>query len=72
MGVFCDDDGVVGSRDAQWIQHLINVMFCLFRQYYLVVNISKSRTMTCQSGALRFGLSVEFKAQKCTGVGDAY
>ena len=30
LGVFYDDDGMVGLRDADWIQHSMNVLVGLF------------------------------------------
>ena len=40
LEVFYADDGMVGSRDAEWIQHLMNVLVGLFRRYGLTVNIT--------------------------------
>ena len=54
------------------MQHLMNVLVSLFRQYGLVANVAKSGTMTCQYGGLRLGMSEEAKALKCMGVGDSY
>ena len=71
LGAFYADDGMVGSRDPDWLQHVMNVLFGLFQMYGLAANVVKSRTMTCQLGALRPGMSEEAKALKCTGVGDS-
>ena len=58
LGVFYANDGMVGSRDVEWIQHLMNVLVGLLRQYGLVSNIAKSRMMMCQPDSLRLGMSV--------------
>ena len=52
LGVFYAGNGMVGSRDSDFLQHAMNVLVGLFRRYGLVSNVSKSRTMTCQPGAL--------------------
>ena len=30
LGVFYADDGMVGSRDSEWLHHLMNVLVGLF------------------------------------------
>ena len=72
LGAFCDDNGMVGSCNLDWLQHAMNVLVCLFRRYGLASNVAKSRTMTCQPGALRAGILEEAMALKRTGVGDLY
>ena len=62
LGVFYANDGMVGSRDAEWMQQLMNILVGLFRRYFLAANIAKSRTMRCQPGALRSGMSEDAKA----------
>ena len=57
LGVFYADESMVGSRDYEWLHHLMNVLVGLFRGYGLTSNVTKSRTMTCQTGALRSGMS---------------
>ena len=53
------DDGMIGSRDSDWLQSAINVLVGIFRRYGLSANIAKSCTMTCQIGALRTGVLEE-------------
>ena len=72
LGIFYADDGMVGSRDPDWMQHSMNVLVGLIQRYGLVSNINKSRAMMCQPVILRSGMSKEDKALKCTGVGDSY
>ena len=59
VGVFYADDGMVGLRDPNWLQHPMNFLFGLFRRFILAANATKSRTMTCQPGTLRTGISEE-------------
>ena len=72
LGLLYADYGMVGFRYHEWLQHSINVLVCLFRQYGLAANVTKSRTMTCQPRALRLGMSAEAKALECTEVVDSY
>ena len=72
MGVFNVDDSMVGSRDFDWLQHLMNVLVRFFRRYGLAGNISNSCTMTFQTGVLRSGKSEEDMERKYTGVGASY
>ena len=69
LGIFYSDYGMIGSREPDWLHHLMNVLVGLFWRYGLVANISKSGLMTCQLGALRSRMFVESKVLKCTGVG---
>ena len=62
LGVLYADDGMVGSRD----------LVGLFQRYGLAAKAAKSRSMTCQPGALKLGVSAESKALKCMGVVDSY
>ena len=50
----------------------MNVLVGLFQCYGLKANVSKSRTMTCQTIAIQLGMSEEVKALKCMGVVDLY
>ena len=72
LGVFYDNDGIVGSRNSEWLQHVMNVLVRLFRRYGLAANVGKSCTMTFYPGALRAGMPDEAMALKCTRVEDLY
>ena len=72
LKVFYADDSMIGSRDPDCLQHLMNVVVGLFWRYGLVSDVTKSHLMACQPGALRSGISVKAKSLKCTGVGDSY
>ena len=69
LGVFYADDGMVESQDADWLQHLMNVLVGLFRRHGFTANVDKSCTTMLQPGALRLGMSEEAKALKYMGVG---
>ena len=69
LRVFYANDSMVGSHDPECLQHAMNVLVGLFRRYGLAANVTKSRTMTCQPGTLRPGMSEEAMVLKCTGVG---
>ena len=72
LGIFYANDGMVGSRYADWLQHLMNVLVGLLRRYGLTANVAKSFTITCQPGALWLVIYAESKALKCMGVVDLY
>ena len=71
LGVFYANDGMVGSRYADWLQHLMNVLVGLLRRYGLTANVAKLLTMMCQTGSLLSGMAEEAKALNCMGVGDS-
>ena len=72
LGFLYAYNGIVYSRNSDWIQHAMNVLVGLFRSYGLVANVAKSRTMTYQTYALQTVMSEEAVALKCTGLRDSY
>ena len=72
MGVFNADDGMLGSRYPEWLQGAINVLIRLFRRVRLMVNVAKSKNMTCQPGAIHMGISEEAFSRKSQGEGGTY
>ena len=68
LGVFYADDDMVGSREPDWLQNLMNILVGLFRRYGLAANVAKSHTMTCQPGRLWSGMPEEAHDLKCTRV----
>ena len=66
MGVFYANDGMVVSREPDWLQHVMNILVGLFKRFGLVANFAKSCTMTYQPGALWVRIMKESKALKCT------
>ena len=68
LGVFYADNAMVSSRNSEWIKNTMNVLLGLFKRYGLAANVAKSRTIPCQPGTLRAGMSEEAMVLKCTGV----
>ena len=58
MGMFYADYGMIGSRDLEWLQGVINVLIGLLRRVGLMSKISKSKTMTCQTGEICMGFQI--------------
>ena len=54
---FYANNGMVGSRYSEWLQHSTNFLIGLFRGYGLEANVTKYCMMTCQHGALSSGMS---------------
>ena len=50
-------DGIMGSRDLEWLQGALNFLIGLFWSIRLEENIAKSNKMTCQLGAIKSGMS---------------
>ena len=50
---------MVGLRDPKWPQGALNVPIGLFQRCGLVVNVTKSKVMTCQPGEIRYDISEE-------------
>ena len=48
MGLFYDNNFMVGSRDLEWIQGTINVIISLLRWYIIVTNVVNYKSMMCQ------------------------
>lgn len=72
LGVFYLDDGLLGFHDPEWLQGVLNVLIGLFRRIGLMENLTKSKMMTCQSGAIRLVMSEEVVGRISTGKGDTY
>ena len=72
LRVFCIDNNMVGSRDPDCLQHLMDFLVGLFLRYGFTYNIAKSCSITCQPSALMSEISVESKALKCMGVEYSY
>ena len=45
--VFYSYDGMIGSRDPEWLQGVINVIIRLFIRVEFMANVAKSKTTTC-------------------------
>ena len=72
LGVFYAYDGILGSRDTEWLQISLNVLIRLFWQINLAANIAKLKTMMCQTGKIRTGMSEEAFGRHNTRKGANY
>ena len=72
LGVFYANDGMVGSRDSNWLQHSMNVLIGIFWWCGLADNVAKSRTRIYQPGTLRLGMLEDDKELKCMEVGASH
>ena len=59
LEVLYAEDGIIGLRDPEWIQGGLNVLIVLLLRIGLIDYVAKSKTMTCQPGAIRLGMSEE-------------
>ena len=53
LGLLYTDDGMVESRDTEWLQGALNVLIGLLLWYRMVSNAAKSKAMTFQTGTLQ-------------------
>ena len=72
MGVFYADDGMIGSRNPEWIQGDINVLIGVFIRVGLMENIAKYKTMNYQTGVIHMGISEGGFIQRSKGYGATY
>ena len=56
-GGFYTDDVLLGSWDLGWVQGALNIRIGLFWKIRLSTNVAKSKTMACDPGAIRLGIS---------------
>ena len=68
-GVFYVVYGILSLRGLDWLQGDLNVLTGLFRRIFLVSNVAKSKTMTCEPEAIRLGISEEIFGQRSVGKG---
>ena len=67
LGLFYMGDGIIGSWDLEWLQGDLNTLIGVFHQIVLMDNVAKSKTMTCQPGSIRLGMSEEAVIRRSTG-----
>jgi hypothetical protein len=59
IACFYADDGMIGSRDSDWLQHSIRVLAGLFERVGLRTNTTKTEAMTCAPSFIRGYMSPE-------------
>ena len=72
MGMFYAYDGMIRSREPEWIQGAINVIINPFRGFRLVSNVAKYKTMACQPGKICTGIPEETFSRGSKGEGGTY
>ena len=50
LGIFYIDEGIMSLRDPEWIQCTLNILISLFHLYRLVLNVTKTKSITCYPG----------------------
>jgi len=69
---FYADDGLLGSRDAEWLQQALDVLVDLFMRLGLYTNTTKTVTMTCTPGYIRTHQSDTTYGRRIGGGGLSY
>ena len=72
LALYYADDGLIGSRDNQWLQMALDVLVALFRRCGLRTNTDKTKVMTCLPGHIRGSLSDPAYRRRLDGHGDSY
>ena len=49
---YCVDDGMIRSRNPEWLQWDINVLIGIFKTVGVMTNVEKFKTMNCQLGEI--------------------
>ena len=72
LNILYADDDVLGSRDAGWLQHGLQVLVDLFRRMGLSANEVKTKAMVCLPGNIRSCLTESAYTRRTTGTGASY
>jgi hypothetical protein len=72
IACFYADDGLVGARDADWLQHSFGVLTGHFARLGLECNTRKTETMTCLPGAIPHPMSDDATRRRQEGHGDTF
>ena len=59
MGLFYTDNDVMRSKYPEWLQGALDAIIGNLCRHRLVVDVAKSKDMTCQTGTLRSGVLKE-------------
>ena len=57
MGVFDADDGIIRSREPEWIQGAMNVLIIISRSVSLMAYVESSNTATYYTGEIHTCMS---------------
>ena len=72
LGALYADNGILGSRDPEWLLGALHFLIGIFHQINLAENGAKSKIMICQLVAIILGVSEEVFAWCSTGEGEMY
>ena len=72
FALFYADDGLIGARNADWLQNALQVLTDLFLRIGLDTNTAKTVTMNCIPGYISTQLSVSGYTHRLTGTGESY
>ena len=67
IGVFYTDGGIIGLKEPEWIQGAINVLIGIFQRVGLMANVTKSKTMTDQTGVIHIWMVYKYFSHIRTG-----
>ncbi len=70
--LFCVDDGLLASRDPEWLQQAFNVLVELFERVGLLTNFTKMKVMTCSPGFIRTHVSREAHMRRTNHLEGSY
>ncbi len=70
--LFHVDDGLLASRDPEWLQQAFNVLVELFERVGLRTNSTKTKVMTCSPGFIRTHVSREACMRRTNHLGGSY
>lgn len=70
--LFYADDGLIASRNAEWLQMAINRLAELFERMGLRTNTDKMETMTCTPGYISSQVSSQAYKRRMDGTGLSY
>jgi len=72
IACFYADDGMVGARDADWLEHSFGVLVGYFARMGLECNTRKTESMTCLPGFIPRPLSDRATRRRQEGQGDTF
>ena len=65
---FYADNGLIGSRNLEYIQVSLTVLIGLFRRIDLMTNLAKSKTTMYQLGTIQSGIPEKAIGQRGKGI----
>ena len=72
IALFYADDGLIASRDSEWLQQSIDVLTDLFARVGLKTNTTKTKAMICTPGYIATQMSDQQYRRRMRGTGQTY